>query len=60
MSNLLGPGEFEIVPLDPCPRNLREYTVVTVVKDKVLLAVDDHDGRAYNIEKKKWHEQRIP
>ena len=60
MSNILGPGELEIEPLDPCPQNLREYTTATVVKGKVLLAVDDRGGSAYNIGMKKWHQQSIP
>ena len=58
MSNILGPEEIKIEPLDPCPSGIRKYA--GKIKDQVILTFDQGGGNAYNIKKGKWHNQRIP
>ena len=58
MSNILGPRELKIKPLDPCPVQISKYA--GRIKDEVILTFDQGGGNAYNIKKRKWHDKRIP
>ena len=53
MTNILGPGELEIEPLDPCPRSLGQCA--GKIKDQVIVTFSDGGGSAYNVAKREWH-----